>query len=136
MHAHLILSQQPFFLCNYHVHKRVQAYSDINVKTGKLNNYHVRFPERKDASIQYYPAFMGGNHAGGEQESRESMTYDFHQRLHHKNISVPIVIQTCDLPAYKEYFVDIQPNVWTTIIADIDNIHVVSSLQFIVCHWD
>ncbi|KAK0429624.1 hypothetical protein EV421DRAFT_1914339 [Armillaria borealis] len=45
-----------------------------------------------------------------------------YQRLHRNNIPLPIVIQTCDLPAYKGYIVDIQPNVWATIIADIDNI--------------
>ncbi|KAK0207503.1 hypothetical protein IW262DRAFT_1469457 [Armillaria fumosa] len=36
----------------------------------------------------------------------------------------PIVIKTCDLPACKGYLVDIQPHVWSTIIADIDNIQV------------
>ncbi|SJL17945.1 uncharacterized protein ARMOST_21516 [Armillaria ostoyae] len=45
-------------------------------------------------------------------------------RWHCKTIPLPIVIQTCDLPACKGYFVDIQPNVWATIIADIDNIQV------------
>ncbi|KAK0219308.1 hypothetical protein EDD85DRAFT_961264 [Armillaria nabsnona] len=45
-------------------------------------------------------------------------------RLHYTSIPLPIVIQTRDLPACKGYFVDIQPNVWPTIIADIDNIQV------------
>ncbi|KAK0219299.1 hypothetical protein EDD85DRAFT_961259 [Armillaria nabsnona] len=35
-----------------------------------------------------------------------------------------IVIQTCDLIACGGCFVDIQPDVWATIIADIDNIQV------------
>ncbi|KAK0431460.1 hypothetical protein EV421DRAFT_1927689 [Armillaria borealis] len=45
-------------------------------------------------------------------------------RWHSKTVPLPIVIQTRDLPACKGYFVDIQPNVWATIIADIDNIQV------------
>ncbi|PBK81027.1 hypothetical protein ARMGADRAFT_1091674 [Armillaria gallica] len=45
-------------------------------------------------------------------------------RLHCTSVPLPIVIQTCDLPACKGYFVDIQPNVWATVIADIDNIQV------------
>ncbi|PBK81035.1 hypothetical protein ARMGADRAFT_1039625 [Armillaria gallica] len=46
-------------------------------------------------------------------------------RLHYTSIPLPIVIQTCDLPTCKGYLVDIQPNVWPTIIADIDNIQVI-----------
>ncbi|PBK81025.1 hypothetical protein ARMGADRAFT_1039617 [Armillaria gallica] len=50
-------------------------------------------------------------------------------RLHYTSIPLPIVIQTCDLPACKGCLVDIQPNVWPTIIADIDNIQVLKTFR-------
>ncbi|PBK95022.1 hypothetical protein ARMGADRAFT_1163741 [Armillaria gallica] len=48
-------------------------------------------------------------------------TYDC---LRCKTSPPPIVIQTCDLIVCEGCFVDIQPDVWATIIADIDNIQV------------
>ncbi|KAK0454172.1 uncharacterized protein EV420DRAFT_1481612 [Desarmillaria tabescens] len=42
---------------------------------------------------------------------------------------IPLVIQTCDLPICKGNFVDIEPDLWQTIIYDINNIRVALILR-------
>ncbi|KAK0184119.1 hypothetical protein F5146DRAFT_1176843 [Armillaria mellea] len=47
----------------------------------------------------------------------------YHKSLF-STIPLPIAIQTCDLPISKGRRVDVQPDVWATIVADIDNIEI------------
>ncbi|SJL17939.1 uncharacterized protein ARMOST_21510 [Armillaria ostoyae] len=50
---------------------------------------------------------------------------------------ISIDIQTYDLPSCRGiYSVSIPPNSWTTVITDIDNIYIVSSIQLSICHWN
>ncbi|KAK0184110.1 hypothetical protein F5146DRAFT_1228857 [Armillaria mellea] len=54
---------------------------------------------------------------------RTSFPGTYH-KSHFRKIALPISVQTRDLPVSKGSLVDVQPDVWATMVADIDNIEI------------